>query len=62
MEALKKEQKLTTMQLGRMRQLEEPERRAAIWIRYDYRIKNLCGSFNRQTNVINFLKKVAIVC
>ena len=59
---IEKEQNLTRMQLGRMRQLEEPGRRAAKWIRYDDRIQKLCGLFNRQTNVINFLKKVAHVC
>ena len=62
MEALKKEHNLIRMQLGRMRQLEEPERRAAKWIRYDDRVQKLCDSFNRQTNVVNFLKKVANVC
>ena len=44
-----------------MRQLEEPERRAK-FIRYDDQIQKLCGSFDRQTNVIHFLKKVANVC
>ena len=62
MEALKKEHKLIRMQLGRMWQLEEPERRAANWIRYDDRVQKLCDSFNRQTNVVNFLKAVANVC
>ena len=62
MEALKKEHNLIRMQLGRMRQLEEPERRAAKWILYDDRVQKLCDSFNRQTNVVNFLKKVANVC
>ena len=46
----------------RMRQLEEPERRAAKWILYDDRVQKLCDSFNRQTNVVNFWKKVANVC
>ena len=55
MEALKKEHNLIRMQLGRMRQLEEPERRAAKWIRYDDRIQELCDSFNTQKNVVNFL-------
>ena len=62
MEALTKEHNLIRMQLGRMRQLEEPERRAAKWIRYDDRVQKLCDSFNRQTNVVNFLKKFANVC
>ena len=56
LEALKKEQNLTRMQL------KELVRQAAKWIRYDDRIQKLCSSFNRQTNVVNFLKKVAYVC
>ena len=62
MEALKKEHNLIRMQLDRMRQLEEPDRRATKWIRYDDRVQKLCNSFNRQTNVVNFLKTVANVC
>ena len=62
MEALKKEHNLIGMQLGRMRQLEEPERQAVKWIRYGDRVQKLCDSFNIQTNVVNFLKTVANVC
>ena len=54
LEALKKEHNLFRMQLGRIQQLEEPERRAAKWIRYVFRIQKLCDSFNRQKNVVNF--------
>ena len=48
LEALKKEQNLTRIQLGRMRQLEAPERRAAKWIRYDDRVQRLCDSYSTE--------------
>ena len=62
LDALKKEHNLIRMKLVRMRQLEEPERRAAKWIKYDDKIQRLCDSYNRHTSVLEYLKKCANVC
>ena len=62
LEALKKEQNVIRMKLVRMHQLEEPERRAAKWIRYDDRIQRLCDSYSRHTSVLVSLQKCANVC
>ena len=62
MEALKKEQKLTRIQLIRMRQLEDPEPRAAKWVKYDDRIQRLCDCYSTTGGFVEFLKKVSNVC
>ena len=57
LDALKKGNNLIRMKLVQMRQLEEPERRAAKWIRYDDKIQRLCDSC-----VLEYLKKCANIC
>ena len=44
LEALKKEHNLIRMQLGRMKNLDSPERRPAKWVRYDNKLQRLCDS------------------
>ena len=58
MKALKKEQNLARIQLVRMRQLEDPEPRAAKWFEYDDKIQRLCNSYSTTGDVVEFLKKV----
>ena len=60
--ALKKEQNLTRIPLGRMRQLDDPEVRPAEWDRYDNRLQRLCDSYDRHTSRVDFLQRCANVC
>ncbi len=62
LEALKKEQNLTRLKLVRMRQFDEPDIRAAKWVRYEDRLQRLCDSYNRHTDVIDFLRRCANMC
>ena len=62
LDALRKEQNLTRIKLGRMRQLEDLEILAAKWVRFDNRIQQHCDSYHTQPNVLEYLRRCANIC
>jgi hypothetical protein len=56
---MKKEQNLTRILLGRMRQLDDPAVRPAKWAWYENRLQRLSDSYDRHTSVIDFLLRFA---